>query len=85
MPFDFFLPRENICIEYDGEYHFMPIKIGSITFEQAKENLNKLKYRDEIKTNYCKNNNIKLIRIPYMEFNNIEKILDNYFDYAITA
>lgn len=85
LPFDFFLPKENICIEYDGEYHFMPIKIGNITFEQAKENLNKLKYRDEIKTNYCKNNNIKLIRIPYMEFNNIEKILDNYFDYAITA
>jgi hypothetical protein len=31
---------------------------------------------DEIKTNFCKNNQIKLIRIPYTEFNNIEKILN---------
>ena len=34
-----------------------------------------LKHRDSIKTRYCKDNNIKLIRIPYWEFNDIEKIL----------
>ena len=33
------------------------------------------KIRDTIKTVYCKENNIKLIRIPYWEFNNIENIL----------
>ena len=33
--------------------------------------------RDGIKNNYCKNNNIPLLRIPYWEFNNIEKILEN--------
>ena len=33
------------------------------------------KIRDTIKTKYCKDNNIKLIRIPYWDFNNIEKIL----------
>ena len=27
------------------------------------------------KTQYCNDNNIKLIRIPYWDFNNIEKIL----------
>ena len=35
-------------------------------------------YRDKIKTEYCKNNNIKLIRIPYTDFDNIEKILNKY-------
>lgn len=31
---------------------------------------------DAIKTNYCKQNGIKLIRIPYWNLNNIESILD---------
>ena len=34
-----------------------------------------LKRNDNIKTEYCKNNNIKLIRIPYWEFDNIEQII----------
>lgn len=34
------------------------------------------KIKDKIKDNFCKNNNIKLIRIPYYEFDNIEKILN---------
>jgi len=25
LPFDFYLPNENICIEYDGIQHFKPI------------------------------------------------------------
>ena len=32
--------------------------------------------KDLIKTNFCKDNNISLIRIPYWEFNNISNILD---------
>ena len=30
---------------------------------------------DAIKTQYCNDNNIKLIRIPYWEYDNIEKII----------
>lgn len=33
------------------------------------------KIHDTIKTQYCKNNNIRLIRIPYWDFDNIENIL----------
>ena len=33
------------------------------------------KIRDTIKNKYCKDNDIKLIRIPYLEINNIENIL----------
>ena len=33
------------------------------------------KVKDTIKTIYCKENNIKLIRIPYWDFDNIEEIL----------
>jgi len=75
LPFDFYLPKLNICIEYDGEGHYMPICRGSITHEEANDVLKQIKKRDEIKTNYCKDNNIKLIRIPYWDYENIEKIL----------
>jgi len=37
----------------------------------------KRKYRDKKKNEYCKNNNIRLLRIPYYEFKNIENILKN--------
>ena len=33
------------------------------------------KIRDTVKNIYCQQNNIKLIRIPYWDFNSIEEIL----------
>ena len=30
-----------------------------------------------LKNEYCKNNDIELLRIPYYEFDNIENILEN--------
>ena len=71
LPFDFFIPSLNVCIEYDGEQHFL---INCFGDKDGKALLETQK-RDNIKTQYCSDNNIKLIRIPYWEFNNIEKIL----------
>jgi len=68
LSFDFYLPLHNTCIEYDGIQHFKPIKIFG-----GETELEKTKLRDQIKTEYCKNNNIKLIRIKYNE--EIDKIL----------
>lgn len=36
------------------------------------------KYKDQIKNQFCFNNNIKLLRLGYTEFNIIEDILDFY-------
>ncbi len=60
LPFDFYLPCMNICIEYDGEFHYKPQKHfgGQKTFERIRKN-------DQIKSEWCSNNGIKLIRIPY--------------------
>lgn len=55
-----------ILIEVDGQMHF---KAGY----DKELGLYNQQRRDKIKDNYCKNNNIKLIRIPYWEFDN-----DNY-------
>ncbi|WEG18463.1 hypothetical protein PQ478_08265 [Alkalihalophilus pseudofirmus] len=75
LPFDFaiFDKQGNLAflIEYDGIQHFEPRDIwgGQASFIKTKRN-------DEIKTNYCLENNLKLIRIPYLDYNNIEEILD---------
>jgi hypothetical protein len=68
--FDFYLPKYNICIEYDGRQHFEPDE-----YFGGEEKFNTNKIRDNIKNNYCKDNDIKLIRIPYYDFDNIENIL----------
>lgn len=70
LPFDFYLQDFNICIEYDGEFHFKQ-KRNFIT----KERLELQQLRDNIKTQYCIDNNISLIRIRYDE--NIEEFLKN--------
>lgn len=67
LPFDCYLPYYNCCIEYDGEYHYKMIA-GFDEFVKRKIN-------DTVKTKYCQDNNIKLIRIPYWEEKNIKNIL----------
>jgi very-short-patch-repair endonuclease len=70
LPFDFYLPDYNTIIEFDGEQHY---KQGHFTHS----NLSYVQTHDAIKNEYCKNNNIELIRTPYWELNNIETILNN--------
>lgn len=70
LPFDFYLPLHNICIEYDGIQHYQPVNI----FGGQDRYLLQI-IRDEIKNVYCNKNNIKLIRIKYNE--NILDILNN--------
>lgn len=71
LPFDFYIPEKNIAIEYDGIQHFEPKD-----FFGGEDSYNTLIKHDMIKTNYCECNNIKLLRIPYYEFENIEHILE---------
>ncbi len=60
LPFDFYIPEFNICIEYDGLQHFEPID-----WFGGEESLKVTQYHDNIKTNYCKKNKITLIRVAY--------------------
>jgi hypothetical protein len=60
LPFDFYLPDLNACIEYDGEQHFNE----RCTFG-GKKRLNDIQKKDKLKNEFCLNNNIKLLRIKY--------------------
>lgn len=76
LPFDFYLPNYNMCIEYDGEAHYFPVKFAGMSQEKAEKQFELQQLRDQIKNEYCENNNIKLLRIPYWEFKNIKEILN---------
>lgn len=60
LPFDFYLPEINTAIEYDGRQHF-----EAVDFFGGKEAFAIRQRCDEIKNTYCKENNIRLIRLPY--------------------
>jgi protein-arginine kinase activator protein McsA len=66
--FDFFLKDYNLCIEYDGIQHYEPIE-----FFGGINGFNETIRRDSIKTKYCSDNQIELIRIKHTD--NVENIL----------
>ena len=71
--FDIYLPKLNTIIEYDGKQHFEPIKGRG-----GEEKFKKIQIYDEIKNKYCKDNGIKMIRIPYtIKFDDILLLLKN--------
>ena len=71
LPFDFYIPSLNTIIEYDGRQHYEIVDhFGGL------DGFIDTKIRDTVKTIYCKKNNIKLIRIPYWNYDRIEEILD---------
>lgn len=71
LPFDFYIPHLNLVIEYDGEFHYKSTPFKSTASNYLDDRIKK----DSIKTKYCEDNNIKLLRIPYWEKDNIETIL----------
>lgn len=62
LPFDFYVNNQYI-IEYDGKQHFSD--------QDTIFNYEEIHKHDLIKNEYCKNNNIPLIRIPYTEYDNL--------------
>lgn len=72
LPFDFYVPKYNLCIEYDGEQHFR-LRENNLFDESLEDRQNK----DTIKTKYCNGNDGRptLLRVAYYDFDNIEKLL----------
>jgi len=66
--YDFYLPKYNMLIEYNGLQHYKPI-----TFFGGEKGFKYLKQRDKIKEKYCLDNKINLLVLSYKD--NIEEIL----------
>ena len=70
LRFDFYLPEYNTCIEYQGKQHY-----SSIDYFGGEEQLQIQQSYDKTKEKYCKEHDIKLIQIPYYDY---EKINEEY-------
>lgn len=68
-----------LLIEYDGLQHFEAVDFASKGKQWAEEQFELIKIKDKIKNEYCIENNIPLLRIPYWDFDRIEEILQAEF------
>lgn len=61
LPFDIYLPDENVIIEFDGMKSFI-----SIDYFGGEEGFKEINLHNNLKNSFCKNNNIPILRIPYI-------------------
>lgn len=71
LSYDFYLPKYNLLIEYQGEFHDGTAK------QQTKEGFEYQKEHDKRKKEYALKNGIQLLEIWYWEFDNIEEVLES--------
>lgn len=76
--YDFYLPNQNILIEYQGIQHESPTDFSGKGKEFAFECFKTQQEHDKRKREYAKKNNIKLLEIWYYDFDNIENILKSH-------
>jgi very-short-patch-repair endonuclease len=73
LPFDFYLLKYNLIVEFDGIQHY------EITSRFGEESLEKTQKHDRIKNKYCADNKINIFRLSYEDLSNnmIEWMLDD--------
>jgi hypothetical protein len=69
LSYDFYLPNQNILIEYQGEFH------DGSSGEYSRVNLDRQQEHDARKRKYADNNNMKLLEIWHYDFDRIQEIL----------
>lgn len=71
LSYDFYLPKQNILMEYQGEFH------DGTAYQQTKKEFKIQQEHDRRKQEYAKSNNINLLEIWYWDHENIERILED--------
>lgn len=77
LSYDFYLPKHDLFIEYQGEQHDRPVDFSGRGEKYAKEQFKIQQEHDKRKREYAKQNNIELLEIWYWDYDNIEEILRN--------
>ena len=78
------MPKYNTCIEFQREQHYFPVDFSYTPTEKSKEMaIEKFlsgQKRNKIKEEYCKTNNIFLLKISYKDKKRIREILKEFFN-----
>lgn len=72
LSYDFYLPKYNLLIEYQGRQHYAPIELFG-----GEEGLKIRRKYDNKKRAYAKSHSIDLLEISYKD--DIEEKLEKYF------
>lgn len=82
LPFDFLVKLTNgkgFLVEYQGVQHYKPIRRSkSWTKKKAISELKNTQRRDKIKAEWARKNKIPLLVIPYWEFENIPRLIEDF-------
>lgn len=73
---DFYIKSMNLIIEFDGEQHYRNVKYLQKTYSKFIDQVN----RDHCLEDYCKENGITLLRIPWVDRKRIPEILKAFFE-----
>ena len=73
LSYDFYIPKYNLLIEFQGEQHERFVK----GMHKTIEDFERQKEHDRRKKEYAEVNKYNFLEIWYYDINNIEKILDN--------
>ncbi len=71
LPFDFYLPENNLLIEYQGEQHYK-----AVDYFGGEKKLHLQRHRDWLKREFARSNGMTLLTISYKDYNIVEKILE---------
>ena len=69
LSYDFYLPEQNLLIEYQGQYH------DGTGINQTQERFEYQQEHDQRKREYAEQNGIRLLEIWYWDYDNVESIL----------
>lgn len=73
----FYKDRDDFFLcEFQGRQHYLPDSQFAKTKQEAEEKYEYITTNDNTKRKFCQDNNIKLIEIPYWDFDKIEYILE---------
>lgn len=79
---DFYLPKYNMIIEYNGDQHYVPFGFGYVRPEyKINDEFLKQQERDEDLRRYCKKENINLLEIDGRKYkgSNLRAFIREYF------
>jgi len=76
LSYDFYLQKYNLLIEFNGKQHYEFISY----FHKDLHDFHKQLHHDWLKRKYAQKNNIKLLTIPYWDYDRIEEILGEAID-----
>lgn len=77
LRFDFYLPKHNLCIEYQGKQHYGYVpELHGLNKDKGLIQVEEQKFKDKLKVQYCKEKNIRLLIISYLQYKEIKELIN---------